>query len=145
MLANGEFTPIMPANVKEVKGIYLVDGVTLLDVSEKKKMYRKADNWCGERGGVIPSPKILYFIFFNLDTINALRVKIGQTPIPKKFVAWSSESIQLSKSVAAFNYALDMNSARIELLVSTSALIDDCDLANVICVAGEPRKVNNAM
>lgn len=53
-----------PADAKEVKGIYLYDGISLIDFSPKRKMYRKACHWCWEHGGELASVKTLYFIIF---------------------------------------------------------------------------------
>ena len=64
LLYDGTFVSA-PADAKEVKGIYLYDGISLIDFSPKRKMYRKACHWCWEHGGELASVKTLYFIIFH--------------------------------------------------------------------------------
>ena len=140
LLSDGTVTANLPADLTDIRGIYLYDGIFLVDASEKKKMYRKADNWCGEHGGVIPSVKTLYFISFYFEEINKLREKIGKQPLAKNLLAWSSDGSETSNALTAFNYAVEIYSGVIKLLISSSALIDDCSLANAVCVIGEQQK-----
>lgn len=72
LLYDGTFVSA-PADAKEVKGIYLYDGISLIDFSPKRKMYRKACHWCWEHGGELASVKTLYFIIFHFEEINRLR------------------------------------------------------------------------
>lgn len=125
-------------NTDNVKGIFLIDGVSLVTFSPKKKMYRKTRDWCSEYGGVVPSVKILLFIFFHFEEINKVREAIGLEPIPRNLLVWSSESMP-SSAYTVLNHAVDMNKGTIKTLVSDCSQLDDCGIANVICVVGEPK------
>lgn len=140
LLKNGEYSPVMPEDISDFRGIYLIDGVSLIDVSDKRKMYRKADDWCADRGGVIPSNRILYFILMHLNGINRIRERIDLPPISQGLLAWSNETITYDDKSVTFNYALDFSTKKMGLLISSSSLLDDCATANVICVVGEPYK-----
>lgn len=140
LLSDGSFTSDLPNDLNSIKGIHLYGGISLLDVSERKKMYRKADDWCAEHGGVIPSTKVLYFISFHLGEINEIREKLGKKPLPKDLLAWSSEGSETSNALTSFNYAVEVHQGTVKLLVSSSALIDDCSLAHAVCIVGEPPK-----
>ena len=85
-----------PADAKEVKGIYLYDGISLIDFSPKRKMYRKACHWCWEHGGELASVKTLYFIIFHFEEINRLRAGIGRDPLPEDMLACETKVTRFS-------------------------------------------------
>ncbi len=134
LLKNGQYAS-QDVSADQVKGIYLTDGISLVDFSSNKKMYRKADNWCLEHGGYIASAKILFFIFFNLEEINRRRQSIGQKPLPQDLLAWSTGRLQ-GTGYTAYNYAVNFKNATIHTLISQSMLIDDCGIACPVCVVG---------
>lgn len=140
LLNDGTYVSEAPKDLSAVRGIHLFNGVSLIDISAKSKMYNQADEWCMERGGVIPSTSALYFIRFHLDEINELRRKIGQEPLPEKFMAWSSDCKNIESAMRAFNFAVDMKSGDPGLLISSSPLLDDCSVAQTICICGEDHK-----
>ncbi len=135
LLYDGTFVST-PTDVNEVKGIYLHDGISLVDFSPKRKMYRKACHWCMEHGGSLASVKSLYFIIFHLAEINRLRETIGKEPLPENLLAWSCSS-RRGMGYTILNYAVDFNSADIRTLVGECVQLDDCSTANTICVYGE--------
>ena len=96
LLNDGTFVSA-PTDAKKVKGIYLYDGISLIDFSPKRKTYRKACHWCWEHGGNIASVKTLYFIIFHLEEINRIRESIGCEPLP--FTLWSANAY--SSTIAA--------------------------------------------
>lgn len=126
-----------PADVKEVKGIYLCDGVSLIDFSPKRKMYRKACHWCMEHGGGIASVKTLYFIIFHLEEINRIRESIGREPLPGNLLAWSCGGLH-GHGYTVLNYAVDFSTAAVHTLIGECVQLDDCSTANTVCVFGEP-------
>ena len=82
LLYDGTFVSA-PADAKEVKGIYLYDGISLIDFSPKRKMYRKACHWCWEHGGELASVKTLYFIIFHFEEINGFAQASAAIRCPK--------------------------------------------------------------
>ena len=138
-LNDGTIVSSVPKNIQDVRGICLYDDIVLLDISPKRKIYRKAYNWAGEHGGDIPSVKTLFFILFHLDEINEIRKDIGQEPISRKLCPWSSGSL-LGRGLTVFNYAVDFTDASVHTLISQSTLLDDCSMAHTVCVCGEPER-----
>lgn len=136
LLSNGIYVS-QPADAKDVKGIYLFDGISLIDFSPKRKMYRKAHFWCGEHGGGLASVKTLYFIIFHLEEINRIRESIGRDPLPKELFAWSSCNIH-GQAYTVLNYAVDFKSGAIHTLIGECTQLDECSTANTVCVFGEP-------
>ncbi len=136
LLFNGTYVS-QPADVKEVKGIYLFDGISLIDFSPKRKMYRKAHFWCDEHGGSLASVKTLYFIIFHLEEINRIRESIGRDPLPKELFAWSSGNIH-GQAYTVLNYAVDFKNGTVHTLIGECPQLDECSTANTVCVFGEP-------
>lgn len=130
-----------PTDAKKVKGIYLYDGISLIDFSPKRKTYRKACHWCWEHGGNIASVKTLYFIIFYLEEINRIRESIGCEPLPKNLLVWSCGGLH-GQVYTVFNYAVDFSTAAVHTLVGECVQLDDCSTANTICVCGEPEKMS---
>ncbi len=137
LLYDGTFVSA-PEDVKKVKGIYLYDGISLIDFSPKRKMYRKACHWCWEHGGDLASVKTLYFIIFHLEEINRIRESIGREPLPEDMLAWSSCCLR-NQSYTVLSYAVDLSTAMVHTLVGECVQLDDCSTANTVCVFGEPR------
>ena len=136
LLYDGTFVSA-PEDVKKVKGIYLYDGVSLIDFSPKRKMYRKACHWCWEHGGELASVKTLYFIIFHFDDINRLRASIGRDPLPEGLLVWSSCCLR-NQGYTVLSYAVDLSTAMVHTLVGECVQLDDCGTANTVCVFGEP-------
>lgn len=140
LLNDGTFVSA-PTDAKKVKGIYLYDGISLIDFSPKRKTYRKACHWCWEHGGNIASVKTLYFIIFHLEEINRIRESIGCEPLPKNLLVWSCGGLH-GQVYTVFNYAVDFSTAAVHTLVGECVQLDDCSTANTICVCGEPEKMS---
>ena len=115
LLYDGTFVSA-PADAKEVKGIYLYDGISLIDFSPKRKMYRKACHWCWEHGGELASVKTLYFIIFHFEEINRLRAGIGRDPLPEDMLVWSSCCLR-NQGYTVLSYAVDLSTAMVHTLV----------------------------
>lgn len=136
LLYDGTFVSA-PADAKEVKGIYLYDGISLIDFSPKRKMYRKACHWCWEHGGELASVKTLYFIIFHFEEINRLRAGIGRDPLPEGMLVWSSCCLR-NQGYTVLSYAVNLSTAMVHTLIGECVQLDDCGTANTVCVFGEP-------
>lgn len=135
LLSNGQYVS-EPANPQEVSGIYLYDGISFITFSPKKKMFFKARNWCNEHGGTIPSVQTLFFIRFHLEEINRLRQKVNLRPLPPDLLVWAGEGLK-NRNFTSISYTVDFATGRIVSKIAECVQIDDCGMANTICVYGE--------
>lgn len=136
MLKSGKYVSA-PADIKEIRGIYLHDNISLLDFSPKRKMYRKAREWCHFRGGELASAKTLYFIIFHLEKINRIRQKLSLPPIPGNLLAWIHGSSHCGP-YTTISHAVDFSDEKIHTLVSSCVQLDDCGTGCPVCVYEDP-------
>ncbi len=131
LLKSGKYVSA-PADIKEIRGIFLHDNISLLDFSPKKKMYRKAQEWCHYRGGELASAKTLYFIIFHLEEINRIRQKLNFPPLPGNLLAWV-HGCKYCNPYTSVSYAVNFSDEKIHTLIS-SCVLDDCGTGNPVCI-----------